>query len=63
MPKPEVVPSARPLVSAHFRRIELLQRKRLVAEHAFGDDGKTLYIVGGRDVYRIRLKVDGRFFK
>jgi len=30
-----------PLVSAHFRRIELLQRKRLVAEQAFGDDGAS----------------------
>ena len=31
--------------------------------HAFGDDGKTLYIVGGRDVYRIRVKVAGRMWR
>jgi len=31
--------------------------------HAFGDDGKTLYIVGGRDVYRIRVRVTGRMWK
>lgn len=37
-----------------------LSHGSVFVSHAFGDDGKTLYIVGNRDLRRIRLRVCGR---